>query len=123
MYAPAEEAADSLLGIEFDPLRVLFFLLLFKGLAMQAWGSGPALGTTIAIEFSSSHQGSFSAKSLLNLTVVWHLLINIVCARADVNGGCVDWGQGSTAKVVQHVQVISLEEFGVDLSDWAESCD
>ena len=55
MDAPAEEAADGLLGIEFDPLRVLFFLLLFKGLAMQAWGSGPALGTPIAIEFSASH--------------------------------------------------------------------
>jgi hypothetical protein len=123
LNAPTEEASDSLFGIEFDPLRVLFFLLLFKGLAMETRGSGPALGTTIAIEFSAGHQRSFSAKSLLNLAVVWHLLLNVVCPRADINGGCVDWGQGSATEVVQHVQVISLEEFGVDLSDWAESCD
>ena len=85
MDAPTEEATHGLLGIEFDPLRVLFFLLLFEGQTMQARGSGPALGTPIAIKFSASHQGSFSAKSLLNLTVVWHLLLNVVCARADVN--------------------------------------
>ena len=83
--ASPEEAADILLGIEFDPLGVFFFLFLFKGLTMQARGSEPALGTSIAIEFSASHEGSLSAKSLLNLTVVWLLLLNVICPSADVN--------------------------------------
>jgi hypothetical protein len=52
---------------------------------MQAWGSEPALGTSIAIEFSASHKGSLSAKSLLNLTVVWLLLLDVICPSADVN--------------------------------------
>jgi hypothetical protein len=83
--ASPEEAANILLGIEFDPLGVFFFLLLFKGLTMQARGSEPSLDTSIAIKFSASHEGSLSAKSLLNLTVVWLLLLDVVCPSADVN--------------------------------------